>query len=146
LAGQTIVSATLNIKLTSIWSDSSDVLVAILKHAFNSSSATGDATEGIWGEQALSSYNIFDDQTPGWISFDVKNYLSNDLTNGYDWSCWSVHPKEGALDDYFYRGITFSSSEGGDAPYLLVNVVPVPPSVLLMGPALLGLLCLRRLT
>lgn len=146
LAGMTITSATLNIYLGDVWSESSEIWAAKLLHAFNSSQATGDATDGIWAEQSTANWIIYD-QPSGWISFDVTTFLSNDLNAGYSWSCWSVHPNDsGSLSEEHYRGITFSSGGGENAPYLLVNVVPVPSTLLLIGPALLGLLGLRRLT
>ena len=88
----------------------------------------------------------------GWLSFDVTDYIKNDLTNGYSWAAFSF-TNDG------YSSMTFSSGEdAANAPYLKVwdttvveqvsscppSAVPVPSSLGLAALGVLGWIRRRR--
>ena len=70
--------------------------------------------------------------------------LKNDLTAGYSWAVFSFHANE--TGDYAgrYAGFSFSSSEGGNAPYIEVTAVPEPAAMATMAVVCMGLLRRRR--
>ena len=136
-----ISNATLNIKLLSKYETDGDGLLATIRHAANSSTATGDASQKIGGNQDVGTVN--DSDSLGWLSYDVTDYLKSDLTNGYSWSAFSF-----SYDGY--SGISFASGEDtANAPYLAVTsgstetptTVPVPSS---LGLAVLGIAGIMR--
>ncbi|MFV0347451.1 MAG: PEP-CTERM sorting domain-containing protein [Halodesulfovibrio sp.] len=92
-----------------------------VNHASNSATATGQASQLIGGNQLVGYVT---DQSPdGWISFDVTDYIMNDLTAGFDWAAFSVN-------QFGYKSMAFGSAEQELASYLQITYTggssPVP--------------------
>ena len=77
----------------------------------------------------------------GW-SADVTPFILSDVANGDNWSDWKLMPYE----YYANYDLHLYSIEGGHPAYLSITTapVPLPPTVLLLGSGLLGLVGLRR--
>jgi len=116
-----------------------------LYHAANSSSATGNASDGIGGNELVATVNVGDDV--GWKAHDVTDMIKNDLTNGYGWSAFSFM-------NAGYAGLWFSAAESGAPAYLRIETesgeivgpvpTPEPSTFLLLGAGLLGLIGIGR--
>lgn len=103
-----------------------------LYHASNASAATGNASQGISGNELVTTIST----GSGWTGFDVTDFIKNDVTNGYDYAAFSVSYIRNAT-------VTFSSAESDCAPYLSVAGVPEPATMTLLG---IGALTLLRRT
>jgi len=137
-----IVSASFNFNLLGTSSNPSSyrTMAAKLNHASNASGATGDASQRIGGNEWVGDVPV--GMAIGWKSFDVTNFVKNDVQNGYNWSVYS-------FNNQGYAGMTFSSGEDVElASYLSIvtagQSVPLPGAVWLLGSGLVGLWGLRR--
>ncbi len=103
-----------------------------------------------WAEVDLADFVV------GWLTGDFANngIRIHDLggwsgspdpefEKDYDWG-WYFASKDYADGVYGYGDPRFDLLPGDYAPYLEVNLVPIPGTVLLLGSGLLGLLGIRR--
>ncbi len=138
-----VVTVTLNIYIESAWKTGSTTDSGNIKHAQNASSANGQASQRISGSELVAIISPTDN---GWLSFDVTQYVLNDLNNNYAWSVFSYHPNTSG--DYSNRnaGFIFTSAEGGKPAYLRFETSPVPlPSTLfLLGSGLMASLWRKK--
>jgi len=116
-------------------------------HASNSSSANGNASQKLGGDQFVGS--VTGSTAMGWNSFDITSYLKNDVTSDYNWVAFSISSPG-------YAGFSFSSAESGNAAYLRIvtadatngggttNAVPEPMTMSLFGLGGAALAFVRR--
>lgn len=139
-SGQDLQTATLSFYLREVWGAGQGAIS--LYHVADASGATGDATQGLTGWEAVLT-NI-EENHGGWVTADVTNFLRQDLLNHYSYSAYHLDldfiASSGPLD----FGVTLGSAEGNSGPYLKVTAVPLPSTVLLLGSGLLSLLGWRR--
>ncbi|MBN2133753.1 MAG: DNRLRE domain-containing protein [Sedimentisphaerales bacterium] len=137
-----ITGASLNIYMVRN-GDDGDGLLATVRHAADSSTADGNASQRIAGSETVGTITTAD--SLGWLSFDVTSFIQNDVTNGYSWAAFQF-VNDGYSSMYFASG-----EDAVYAPYLAVEsasaapsdmpAVPVPSS---LGLALMGGLALWR--
>ena len=96
-----ILDATLYIDVTASSSGNS----ALLYHTLDSSLATGDAMQGLTGNQLVQTIN---NPALGWLGLDVTSFILNDYSNSYGWAAFEFAPAGGnVLNSTF----TFSIAE-----------------------------------
>lgn len=102
-------------------------------HASNPAAATGQASQLIGGNQ-LVGY-VTDLSPDGWISFDVTDYIKNDLTAEFNWAAFSVN-------QFGYKSMAFGSAEQELASYLQINYTGADTPVPTPEPATFALMLL----
>src|ERR1035437_3149823 len=65
---------------------------AVLYHTTNSSSATGDATQGLGGDALVQTIH---NPALGWLGLDVMSFIQNDYSQGYGWAAFQFAPAGG---------------------------------------------------
>jgi len=91
-----------------------------LYHSSNSSSANGTATQGIDGDQWVGL--ISTQSYPGWVGFDITEYLIADLNNGYSYSAFKMAYTFNGEGE---SGMSFASGESDNPSFLRFDLVPV---------------------
>lgn len=139
LVGQSVESVTLNICFLGAYKEAATASAGSIKHVSNSSNANGNASQKLSGNELVATIMP---GASGWTSFDVTDYIKNDLAQGYTWAAFSFN--EDAGGDYWNRnaGFSFASAESGNGAYLQA-VVPEPGSFALLAVAA-GALLRRR--
>ncbi|MFA7237941.1 MAG: PEP-CTERM sorting domain-containing protein [Phycisphaeraceae bacterium] len=126
-----VTSATFNIHIVGL--GGAEANLANCYHVSNSSSATGNASQQLGGNEWVGG--VPNTASVGWFSFNVTPNIINDLNSGYSWAAFSF-PYVG------YCNVTFDSGESAYAPYLSVTTIPEPASLALL--AIGGLALIRR--
>jgi hypothetical protein len=133
-----ITEATLFIDVTGSSSGDS----ALLYHTTNSSSASGDATQGLSGDVLVQTIT---DPANGWLGIDVTSFILNDYSNTYGWAAFQFAPVGGnGINSNFSFSIAEPGStpgNPGNAPYLRITTsgdgtageVPEPGTLLPFG-------------
>jgi len=109
---------------------------AYLGHTSNSSSATGDATQGLAGNEPVQTIN---NPALGWLGLDVTSFILNDYSNSYDWAAFQFSPYGGnGINSSFSFSIAEPGStpaNPGNAPFLRIttDAVPEPGTLLLFA-------------
>jgi hypothetical protein len=150
--GITNISLNLNI-LDAYKSGVNGVSAGTINHVADASMATGNGAQQLGGSEYVSSVMP---GMSGWTSFDVTNYVLNDIAN-YDWAAFSFDYDATYTDwDGRYSGFSFSSAESGNPAYLRVvtaggsnggddpTAVPEPATMALFGMGAAGLAFIRR--
>ena len=138
-----ITGAMLYVNVTDV-STVGDGLAAVLYHTFNSSSATGDATQGLNGNGIVFGIN---NPALGWLGLDVTAFIQHDYEQNYGWAAFQFNPAGGnGINSNFSFSIAEPGStpaNPGNAPYLRITTsgdvtpgdgeVPEPGTLLLFG-------------
>jgi hypothetical protein len=113
---------------------------ATLYHTFNSSSATGDATQGLNGDGIVSGVG---NPALGWFGLDVTPFIQHDYEQNYGWAAFQFNPIDGAHFSFSIAEPGSTSAIPGNAPYLRITTdadatpgdgeVPEPGTLLLFG-------------
>jgi hypothetical protein len=112
-----ITAATLFVNVTDfsvLWNGEA----AVLYHTFNSSSATGDATQGLKGDGIVSGVN---NPALGWFGLDVTPFIQHDYEQNYGWAAFQFNPVDGAHFSFSIAEPGSASSAPGNAPYLRIT-------------------------
>lgn len=138
-----IVSVTLNLNITGSYLTSPTPDAGRILHVANSSAATGNASQRIGGGELVSTVSA---GLSGWQSFDITEYILNDLNNGYSWAAFSFAPNTTGNYSDRYAGFSFSSAESGVPAFISITTaeVPAPASIFLLGFSLIGLSAIGR--
>jgi len=142
-----IVSVTFNYNLLSTATREWNYydVAGMLYHAEDSSSATGNASDMISGNQWLETIMV--GATLGWHSLDVTDYIVNDLTMGYAWSAFEFK-EQGYAEMYLAAGESETPSYLRFETVASSSVVPVttpePSTFALLSVGILGVVYLHR--
>ena len=127
-----ITAAMLYIDVTASSSGNS----ALLYHTLDSSLATGDAMQGLTGNQLVQTIN---NPANGWLGLDVTSFILNDYSNSYAWAAFEFAPAGGnGVNSNFSFSIAAAGSTPaipGNAPFLRIttDAVPEPGTLLLFA-------------
>lgn len=120
-------------------------------HASNSSSATGDATQGIVADQFVQNISSPPD---GWLTLTVTDFIKADYVSGYGYAAFTFAPVgsgEGNSALGFEAGKNTSDQQLNEfAPYLSITTrsdsgqVPEPGTLLMFALGSAGLVAYRR--
>ena len=109
---------------------------ALLYHTLDSSLATGDAMQGLTGNQLVQTIN---NPALGWLGLDVTSFILNDYSNSYGWAAFEFAPTGGnGVNSNFSFSIAAAGSTPaipGNAPFLRIttDAVPEPGTLLLFA-------------
>jgi hypothetical protein len=139
-----ITEAMLFVNVTDInVTDISNGQAATLYHTFDSSSATGDATQGLNGDGIVSGVA---NPALGWFGLDVTPFIQHDYEQNYGWAAFQFNPSGYFGSTYYSFGFSIAEpgstpDNPGNAPYLRITTdaddapgaVPEPGTLLLFG-------------
>src|ERR1035438_957286 len=116
-----ITGAMLYVNVTDV-STVGNGLAAVLYHTFDSSSATGDATQGLNGNGIVFGIN---NPALGWLGLDVTAFIQHDYEQNYGWAAFQFNPAGGnGISSNFSFSIAEPGSTSaipGNAPYLRIT-------------------------
>lgn len=143
LGGLTQQSVMLKIRLTSAAKEDSTVSCGAIYHVADSSTATGNASQRLNGNELVGSI-MPTLLTDSWHEFDVTDYINNDIAQGYSYAAFSFNPDTTGSNWYKDASFSFSSAEAGYPAYLQA-VVPEPVNLSVVAFAAGALLRRRRI-
>jgi hypothetical protein len=127
-------------------------IYAVLNHTSNASSANGNASQELGGDQLVANLSP---GGPGWLGVNVTSFIQSDYSGHYSWAAFEFVP--GAAGSQFNSDFAFGAAQpptvAGDPAYLLITTdagngpsVPEPATLSLAGLAVLafGLVSRRR--
>lgn len=134
---ETVVTATLNLYIVGNHHVDNSPSAGHILHRTDASSANGSASQRLNGDQYVAQ-NVKDLTNGSWVSYDVSSFLQSDQTNSYSYSVFSFSPDTSG-GGWRNSRLAFASAESSNKPYLEINLIPEPSSILFLGLGCVGL-------